>query len=159
MEKASVSSRQEFIWQTPEYEHYERGSNWFWTVGVLGFVGIILSIIFKNFLLAIILGIGLFSVFMYAHRPPEVVTVVVNKRGVLIKDEFYPFRNIKAFAINHEKEPAHLSLHIHRLVMPHVQISLENINPDEIQTFLRSWLDQEEYEETFIEVLAEKIGF
>ena len=124
------NSNKEFVWETPEYEHYEKGYNWFWVVGLAAFVIIILSIFLKNFLLVIILGIGLFSVFMYAHRVPELVTVVVNRKGVLIKDEFYPFRNIRAFALNHEKEPSVLSLHVYRAIMPHVQISRENIDPD-----------------------------
>ena len=42
-------------WQTLEYDHIERSSNWFWLIGLISLLGIIISVVLLNFLFAVVI--------------------------------------------------------------------------------------------------------
>ncbi|OHA60097.1 MAG: hypothetical protein A2589_00230 [Candidatus Vogelbacteria bacterium RIFOXYD1_FULL_46_19] len=146
-------------WLDYEYIHYEKSSNWFWIVGLAGLLGIILSIVFKNFLLAIILLIGTLTVMLYGARVPELVHFSITNRGIKAKDDLYPFKALKSFSIKDDDYPFKLVIESDRLFMPHIIIPLGDAEPEEIRAILAKFLPEEPYEESLIDILADSLGF
>jgi len=148
-------------WQTLEYKHQERHPDWFWMVGLFGALGIIIAIVTLNFLFAVVLLIATFSVMMYAARKPEVINITINRRGVQIKNDFYPYSNITAFAIKDVEEEGEdrLILHINRFLLPHVTVRLEDSDIIIVREFLSEFLLEEPYEEPWVDVITERLGF
>ncbi|MEX0918903.1 MAG: hypothetical protein WDZ85_02990 [Candidatus Paceibacterota bacterium] len=146
-------------WQTLEYDHQEKPADWFWLVGLISVLGIIISVVVMNFLLAVIILIAGFTVMMYGARPPEEITVILDRRGVRIKNQVYPYSNITAFALRDDEEPHKLHLHIDRLFLPHLSVNLEEIPPETIRTHLAKYLPEEPYEEHLLDLIAERLGF
>ena len=58
-------------WEADEYEERERSADWFWALGAVAFFGIVLSFIFGNLLLALIIAIATFAIYAYENRPPQ----------------------------------------------------------------------------------------
>lgn len=146
-------------WQTLEYEHIERSSNWFWLIGLVSLLGIIISVVLLNFLFAVVLLIAGFTVMLYGARKPELVNVSINRRGVQIKNQIYPYANIAAFALRDDEEPFKLILHIDRIFLPHVTVSLEDVNPEMVREYLSEFLPEEPFAELFLEIISERLGF
>lgn len=153
------SRSKELTWQTLEYEEKERSSDWFWLVGLVAVLGIIVSVVTLNFLFAVVILISAFSVMMYAVRKPEIITITIGRRGVMVKKQFYPYRNISAFAIRDDEFPHHLILHINRLFLPHITVDLKDMSPDLVRTYLEEFLPEEPYEEHLLDLMANRLGF
>ena len=146
-------------WQTFEYDHNEKSSDWFWVVGILGGIGIILAILFKDFLFAIVLLLGTFTVLMYGARKPELITVSISTKGIRAKNDLFPFKNLLGFALQDIEEPYKLMIHSNRPFLPHIIIPLDGIDPKLIRERLSVVLEEEQFEETFIDLLVERLGF
>lgn len=155
-----VKHRPLLEWQTMEYDHEHRSSDWFWMVGLIAALGIIISIVTRNLLFAVVILIAGFTVMMYGARRPEEITVSITKRGVQIKNQFYPYANIAAFAVKDDDEgPDRLILHIDRWFLPHVSTYIEAVDPDQVRDYLSDFLIEEPYEESWLENLIERLGF
>ncbi|MCE9628457.1 MAG: hypothetical protein K8Q91_00430 [Candidatus Vogelbacteria bacterium] len=146
-------------WQAFEYNYNEKNSDWFWMVGIVGGIAVILAILFKNFLFAIILLLSTFTVLMYGARKPELITFAITAKGIRIKNDLYPFKNLKGFAIKEDDDFAKLMIHSDRLFLPHIIIPLEDIDPELIRERLSIFLDEEHFEETFVDIFVERLGF
>lgn len=146
-------------WETLEYEHLERHSDWFWLVGLAGFAVFLLAVVTLNFLFAIVIIIATFSVMMYGARKPELIKIILSRRGIQFGDIFYPYKNISAFAIRDDQEPYKLIIHINRIFLPHVSVYFEMINPDQVRKYLAEFLTEEPYDEPFLEIISERLGF
>jgi hypothetical protein len=108
--KEKISQLQYLEWQDYEYDHKDKGSDWFWVVGLVGLISIILAIIFKNFLFAIILLISTFLVMLYGTRQPELINFQINQRGLKAKDDLFLFDTLKTFAIKSDTKPYKLMI-------------------------------------------------
>ncbi len=148
-------------WETLEYEHKDRHPDWFWMAGLVGALGIIIAIVTLNFLFAVVILIATFTVMMYAAKKPEIVEVAINRRGVRVKNDFYPYSNIKSFAVKDVEEIGgdRLILHIDRFFLPHIVIKLEDADTEIVRDFLSEFLMEEPYEEPWIDFITERLGF
>ncbi len=146
-------------WLEFEYDHYEKSSDWFWIVGLSGLLLIVLAVIFKNFLFAIIILIGTFTVMMYAIREPELVHFQITNRGIKIKKDTYLYKDLHSFAIKDDQPPHRLMIESNRLLLPHIIIPLGETDPDEVRNILSKFLEEEPFEESITDMLSEHLGF
>jgi len=146
-------------WQAFEYDYKEKTNDWFWVVGVAGFIAIVLSILFKNFLFAIVLLLGTFVVMMYGARKPEMVTFSIGAKGVTIKNDLYPYKNLLGYGLKVGEGPDKLMLHVNRLFLPHLILPIEDIDPELIRERLDKFITEEEFEESAIDLFVEYLGF
>ncbi len=148
----------ELTWQTYEYTHYQRSKDWYWLVGLLAVLGVIISLALTNFLLTVIILLGAFSVILLAKRPPEKITVSISNKGIRVKNSFFPFANLNSFAVDQD-EPARLLVYTSRLFAPAVYLPLEQISPEQVRSLLGRYLPEVEYEESLTEKIMELIKF
>lgn len=156
---ASTNDKILFSWVATEYDEHERHPDWFWVVGIITAIGIVLSLIFMNFLLAIILAIGVFSLFMLEKREPDIIEVRVTPRGLVIGVDFYPFDSIKSFWVEEDHENPYLTFHSSRMIFPHIRIKLSGAAPDEVRKALLLYLPETKPFVSFAEQMAERLGF
>ena len=145
-------------WFDFEYFHTDKHPDWFWVVGLAGLLSIVLSIVFKNFLFAIVLLISTFTVMLYGARPPELIHFILTKKGLRIKNDLHPFKNLKSFAVR-EDDPAKLMVESDRLLLPRIIIPLGTIDPEEVRLFLSQYLPEVEFEESTADIISEFLGF
>jgi hypothetical protein len=144
-------------WETEEYEHVEKSQDWFWVTGLIAASAVIIAIVLMNFLLAIIIVLGTSILLWYAARQPEVLKFTLTPKGLRVKNDLYPFKNLDAFWILEDKNK--LILRMHRFFLPHLVIPLGYVNHTEVKDYLRRYLQEEEQEESLIDVIAERFGF
>lgn len=155
----NVFSELPITWEEYEYKHKPKSGNWFWLVASGALILIIVSILMKNFLLGVIAVAGAFAVAMLGAQHPRKMAFAIEKKGVKVGHTFYPFGELESFWINydppHKKE---IFLKSKKKIIKHVRIPLGENNPAQIRSIFKKILKEEEYEETFTDILMEKLG-
>lgn len=147
-------------WQDFEYiKQEDKSQDWFWVVGAITAGGILLAIILKNFLLALILLIGMGTAMALVNRKPELVTFSISTQGIKIKNNLYPLKEIDSFAIKDDKKPYKLMIESGRMIFPHIVIPLSHVDPEEVRDFLADFIPEVDFEESLVDKLSEQLGF
>ena len=71
-------------WSAYEHEHIERGSDWFWALGVIAVSAAITSVLFGNVLFAILILVAAMTIGLVAQRPPELHEFEITEKGIRI---------------------------------------------------------------------------
>ena len=149
-------------WQSYSREPIERSEDWFWGLIILAFFAGIISLIFGNLLLTLIIGLGAFSLYWHERQPADTqVAVKIDKRGVQLNNELFTYEKIRSFWVEEQKEnkPPTLILHYQRLFVPNIHIPIIGPNPDEVRQSLLKFGEEEKHQETFTEGIFETFGF
>jgi hypothetical protein len=156
------------IWEAPEYHHVPKSSDWFWAVGIISASIVLLTFIYGNILLGILIIVGTFGIFMHANKEPMMREIELNEKGVRIGKRFYPYKTLESFWLEvHEVEHdefgnlifAKLLIKSRKTLMPLIVIPVEYPDLDEIREFLMIFLIEEEHHEPLAQKLIEYFGF
>jgi len=146
-------------WQAPEYNQVERHPDWSWVVGILAFVIIIFAIIFKNFLFALIILLGAYSIIALEKRDPSWPEIEISDKGILVGNNFYSYESVKSFWVEDNKDIDVLILHSGRLLFPYIHIYFYEIDPVEVRRTLTKFLPEIKPEENIVDKISEYFGF
>ena len=147
-------------WETLEYPHDPKHPNWFWVVGSIVVIGAIAAILFKNFLLAILIVLGGFTLMMFGARWPEVIRCALTNKGVTIKNHFYPYDHLKSFWVDaeHPVEPR-IIIESKKMFLPHILVPLgETVSAENVRAYLQKFLTEEKHEHSLIDILGDILG-
>lgn len=147
-------------WEAYEYEHKERGSDWFWAVGIITLSVAVASIIFSNIIFAILIILSAFSLSLFINRPPETIHASVDERGVTRGNVLYTYGSLHSFWIDIEHPHQKIIFRSKKLLMPLIIVPLgENIDPDRLEKTLSRFLPIEYQRLPLVEYLLEYLGF
>jgi hypothetical protein len=147
-------------WEAPEHHHIEKGSDWFWVLGIVAGCAAVAALLFGNFLFALLIIIGASTMALMAARPPAVLPFAVTTRGVRVGDTIYPYGTLAAYRVD-ELGPTgpQLLLRSHRMFMPLIILPLPEEYVDDVEFLLRDRLPEEDLEEPLANKLLELFGF
>lgn len=149
----------ELFWETPEYMHTEKGADWYWIVGIISITISILSVVLGNILFAVLIIVGSFTLCLYASRPPELIPIKINQKGIRIKDLFYPYNSLESFWVEEEELHPRIIIKSQKTFSPHIVVLIHEIDPDDIRDMLLQYLPEEKQSEPFLEKLFIYFGF
>jgi hypothetical protein len=149
-----------FAWEATEVEHREKTNDWYWGLGVATLAGVILCIIFQNYLLAVLLAVGGIMLGLYGNDRPHPVHVEISERGVALNKNLHLFKDMKSFWIFRDRRGRdRLMLVTGRQILPmHVLTFSEGIDPVTVRLFLLKHIPEKETKESIVDLLAEMIG-
>ncbi|MBP6925496.1 MAG: hypothetical protein KBC22_00340 [Candidatus Pacebacteria bacterium] len=149
-------------WSVPEYIQKEKSNDWYWGVGMIGIAGVVLSAVFGNFLLAVLIFIAGLLLFTFSGKAPEIITVEISEQGILIRNKLFPHYNIKSFWIIDRSEHgfSKLVLHIDRFMDPIVSLPIHpEIALEDLREILLTFTTEEETQEPITDRISDIIGF
>lgn len=147
-------------WQVEEYNHREKGPDWYWALGVIALAGATTAVIFHNTLFAIFIVLAALLLGMYANRKPDIVDIAISEEGITLRSYFYPFDKIKGFAIDENPLGNHLLIESDRLVAPLISIPIPfSIDTEALSALLKTRLPVKPLKEHVYHRLMEHIGF
>ncbi|OHB04327.1 MAG: hypothetical protein A3B14_02555 [Candidatus Zambryskibacteria bacterium RIFCSPLOWO2_01_FULL_45_21] len=147
-------------WNTLEYEHRERGSDWFWAVGILTVAIAITSIIFNNVLFAIVILLSGFTLALFAARHPKSVEITIDEKGVRLDSYFYPYHSLESFWVDDRGEGQHkILIKSQKLIMPYIVVPIEEVSSEEVRETLSKYLPEVFHAESNLQKLLERLGF
>lgn len=150
----------DIVWKAYEHSHTDKGTDWFWALGIVAFSGAVVAALFQNFLFALLILVGAFTLALLAARPPREIEFALTPQGILVDDALYPYQMLVSFWIK-DKETQHAELIVdaRKFMTPHLIASLEDTDAELVQKYLAQFLPEEELSEPFAQRLLEKFGF
>ena len=146
-------------WSAFEHEHVERGSNWFWALGVAAVCIALVSILFHDVLFAILILLAATTLGMLANVPPDLVQFEVSDRGVRVGSTLHRFDEIISFWVEDENGDRPLLLvDTIKFMSPNLIIPIEHIDPHAIRAFLRERAEEVPMKEPLSHKILEFLG-
>jgi len=147
-------------WDAHEYEHKERSADWFWAVGIVSISMAVAAVIFGNIIFGILILVGAFALSLFINRPPNILHIVIDERGVTKGKVRYPYSSIQSFWIDVEHPHKKLILQSEKLLMPLIIVPLGNeAEVEQIHENLSRHLTEEFHSLPLVEKILEYLGF
>ena len=130
-----MKEQETLTWDVMEYQEKDHTVDWYWSVGLVTLAIVIVSIYFKNYLFGILILLGVGTLTYLTIRKPQVMTIIISDKGIRIQNEFFPYRNLRAFWIEEEPQHTgdrHLLVLTDRIYSPVIALPLGDDIPDEI---------------------------
>ncbi|MDO8521856.1 MAG: hypothetical protein Q7S08_01040 [bacterium] len=147
-------------WSAYEHEHIERGSDWFWALGIVAVCAALTSILFSNVLFAIVLIVAAFTIGLLARTPPKLIEFELSDRGIRVGGTLHRYDHIIAFWVEdeHEHIPPLLLVDTTKFMSPNLIIPLEDIDPHLVRVFLQQRAEERPMKEPVSHKILEFFG-
>ena len=156
-----ISDRKEIIWEAEEYEHHEKTPGWYWITVLIALALGAYAVWQDNYLFLFFIVVAEVMVFSWARRYPRILVFRVTDGGVHIDNMgFYPYGDIEAFSIvEYDKSRGELILRKKAKISQPVKIPAHPDKLHEIRLFLENYLSEEDYKESFPDMLYRAMKF
>ena len=157
----TTESEKEFAWKAPEFKYYYKEASWYWTSAIIALALFIIALYQQNVLLAIFVVLAEFTMVVLAKRLPKTIEFRVDKNGVRCgRMAFYSYDDLTGFHIKKDNEEAgELILKTNSKINPIIKINIFINDQEVIRSILKNFLNEVEYEESFLDSLSDKLGF
>ena len=157
-------STDNLTWTVPEYKERSHSNDWYWGIGLATLVAVVLSIYYGNYLLGVLLALGIGSLLYFTSRTPRELSITLGHRDIKINETTFPYIKIKSFWIEEpdtilEGNDRHLLIMTDKHVMPLVAIPLGSVDPAIIREKLIAVVKEEEMAEVKTHQFLEVFGF
>ncbi len=146
-------------WETYEYLHTEKTSDWYWIVGIVTLSMAIIAIILNNVIFGILIIVASLVLSLFASRKPDIVTIVLDNAGVTFGKTRYPYSSLESFWFESNDAHPRVLFKSNRMFMHYLVIHADNEDADDIRDFLRQHLREEEHTEPLLEKVLIYLGF
>jgi hypothetical protein len=149
-------NREVIEWRSLEYEPHEKGSDWYWILGIVVVIGALIAIVFANTLFSLLIVLSGFIIGLYASKHPDTLYCAVDRRGIHVNRESYLFKDIDSFWIDESRpDKTKLLMTMKNKFAIQVAIPLEGVDIDDLHDYLSAYIHEEEQNETISEQIME----
>ena len=147
-------------WTAYEHEHIERGSDWFWALGIVAVSLAIVSILFHDTLFAIVVLVGAFALALLANTPPDIARFELSDKGVRVNDELHRYDEIISFWVEdeHNEHRPLLLIDTTKIMAPNLIIPIEHIDPAAVRAYLQERTEEVPMKEPLAHKILEFFG-
>jgi len=146
-------------WEGPEYNHIDKGSDWYWALGIIAICSAIAAFFFGNFLFAVLILVGSGVVALQTYKQPRIIPYMVGTRGVRIGEDLYPYSSLQSYFLEENDYGNRLLLKPKKLYGQLLAIPIPEDEVESIELLVRARLSEEVLEEPFGYRLLEIMGF
>jgi len=149
-------------WQAPEFEYRTKNVSWYWLTMILAVIIIGVAVWQRNFLFGFFVIMAEVLLLVWGNKKPELVNFEITTKGLTIAGrEFYPYADIKSFAIEEDEnnEWSSLQLKFHRRIRPSLQTSIPTSKSEKISKALSIVVEKVEPHQSLTESLERFFRF
>lgn len=144
-------------WSAYEHEHIERGSDWFWALGIIAVATAVTSILFGNVLFAILIITAAITLAVIARKSPLLAEFEISDDGIRVGDDMHAYEEILSFWVDDTKERPLLLVDTVKFMYPNLIIPVE-IEPNLVRAYLRERVAEVPMKEPFSHKVLEFFG-
>jgi hypothetical protein len=138
----SISKDDVVRWQAPDYYTFERSPFWSFGVGILA-IGLALILIYtENYFPVIIIILAVIVTFQLAHEKPKAQEFAADPGGILARNEYHPYSELKSFWVARHGHKAILYFEPLSVLKAPIALPLGNAPVSQIRTFLLRFLPE-----------------
>jgi hypothetical protein len=146
-------------WSAYEHEHIERGSDWYWALGIVAVCAALVSLLFHDFFFSILILLAATTIGLLAQHPPELVQFELTNRGIRVGDTMHRFEEILSFWVeDHGVERPLLLVDTTKFMAPNLVIPIESIDPHDVREYLRERCEEVPMKEPVAHKILEFFG-
>jgi len=146
-------------WDAPEYYHWPRSTDWYWSYGIIVASIAILSVLFENILFAIFVVIAGALAGYYSSREPGTIHCELQPLGILLGKKFHDYTDLKSFWVDDNHPHTKLVLVSKKTFSNHIVIPVDDTtHPIIITDYLIRYIPQVKQTETALHKLMERAG-
>jgi hypothetical protein len=126
-------------WSAYEHEFVERGTDWFWALGIIAVCAAALCVLFSDALFGLLILVAAVAFGLLANTPPTLATFELSDRGLRINGTLHRFDEIISFWVedeHHHGRPL-LLVDTTKFMAPNFIIPIEGIDPHLVRAFLK----------------------
>ena len=149
-------------WEGREYDHNPKSTDWYWTLGIIAVAGTIASVLFGNYLFALLIVIAAVALALHAAKQPPLHRFRLVEQGIVIGDEMHTFDRMISFSVLEDingEFPPMISIKTESWFSPHLIIPLEGVDADIVYNYFLQHVDEDEHRHTFTDLVAAWLGF
>lgn len=146
-------------WSAYEHEHLERGSDWFWALGIIAVSAALTSILLGNVLFAVLIVVAAATIGLIANHPPQLHEFELTEAGIRTGVTMHPYENIISFWVDEEPQEPVLLVDTIAFMAPNLVIPLGETKPDAVREFLREYAEEVPMKEPLAHKVMEFFGF
>ncbi|HCR52752.1 TPA: hypothetical protein DIV48_03900 [Candidatus Kaiserbacteria bacterium] len=149
-------------WEGREYDHDPKSTDWYWSLGIVAVAGTIASVLFGNYLLAVLIIIAATALALHASKQPPIHRFRLVEHGIMIGDDLHPFERMTSFSVLEDvqgKLAPMLSIKTESWLSPHLIIPLNGVDADAVYGYFLQHVDEREHPHTFVDLVAAWLGF
>lgn len=147
-------------WSAYEHEHIERGSDWYWALGVVAVCIALAAILLHNTLFAILIILAATLIGMLANVPPELTEFEVSDKGVRVGKEMHRYDDILGFWVEEDHDaPPLLLVDTTKMMAPNLIIPLDGVEPALVRAILLEHTPEVPMKEPLAHKILEFFGF
>ena len=149
-------------WEGQEYDHTPKSSDWYWALGIISVAGTIASVLFGNYLFAVLIAIAAAAIALHAAKVPPVHRFRLVETGLLIGNELHSFERMTSFTVLEDTAgtyPPLLSIKTESWHSPHLVIPLVGVNADTVYAYFLHHVSEEDHPHSFNDLVAAWLGF
>lgn len=146
-------------WRAYEHEHIERGSDWYWALGIAATCMALTTLLFGNLLFGFVIILAAVILGLLANRPPQLSEFEISDRGIRINTDTHRYEEILAFWVDHEEgRPPMLLLDTPKFMAPNLIIPIVDVDPNEVRAYLLERVVEVPMKEPLAHKILEFIG-
>lgn len=144
VEQALVENQDKFVWESPAFRKYDRGSAWYLVLTLAAVFLIAYAVWTANFLFAFIIFLSAILLLLVGNQEPKTVLVQVGENGVVWDGKLYLYQDLENFSIVYQP-PISKVLYIEpkSSVTPRLTIELQDEDPISLREFLRNYMRED----------------
>ena len=105
-------SKLPIIWEEYHYVHYEKTTDWKWSVGIVSATIAVVAFLIGSLTFGFLVLVATLVLFIQALQPPHLLRFEINPTGVRVDQEKWDFSVLQGFWIEDNREH-----HIHSRVL------------------------------------------
>jgi hypothetical protein len=139
-----AEAQDQFVWEAPAYERYERGPRWYGLMGLVALGFTAYAVWTGNFLFAFLILLSAIILVLAGNEHPPHVLVQVGRNGVVWNNDFLPFDAVRHFAIIYQPPDVKvLYVQPKNFLRPRMRIHLGDQDPLELRNHLKQFVDED----------------
>lgn len=135
-------SPQVLRWRAPDYYTFERSPYWSLAVGLVAIVLCLILIYTNNLFPIVIILLAVIVTFQLAHEKPKEEEFALDDGGVLARNEYIPYLEIKSYWVARHGERSILYLEPINPFKAPIAIPLEKASPKEVKLYLLRYVPE-----------------
>lgn len=155
-----------FIWEEYHYLHYEKSTDWKWSVGIIAVTVALVSFMFGNITFGVLFLIAVSILLIHAFREPGMLRFEINQTGVRIEQEKWSYTEFKSFWIEDNREhhmPSRILFQSNALLSPILTLPLpiatDQADLHDLHEELVKILPEQKLTESLLHKMMEYLGF
>ncbi len=146
-------------WNAYEHEHVERGSEWFWALGIAAVCAALTATLLSNVLFAVLILVAALTIALMARHAPDVSTFEISVKGVRVDNVLHRYDEIISFWVEdeHDGHPL-LLIDTVKFMSPNLIIPIHDVEPGLVRAYMKEHADEVHMREPLAHKVLEFFG-